>query len=96
MFKTISAALLAVSVLAAPAFAATGKTAQTPVVKTTQSTSTPVKTGVLNANAKLAKHHVRYHAKYARYHNHYRKVAAHRSHAKVSYKHTPHVATKRG
>ena len=35
MFKTISAALLAVSVLAAPAFAATGKTA--PVIKAARS-----------------------------------------------------------
>jgi hypothetical protein len=53
MLKTISAALLAVSVLAAPAFAAgTGKRAQAPVIKAVQ-----VKTSVLNANAKMGRHH---------------------------------------
>jgi hypothetical protein len=96
MFKTISAALLAVSVLAAPAFAATGKTAQTPVIKatqtkTTQIKATPTKAGALNANAKMGKHHTRYVR-----HHHHKKMAAHRSHAKVSYKHTSHTYTKRG
>ena len=94
MFKTISAALLAVSVLAAPAFAATGKTAQAPVVKTSQTkaTPTPTKSGALNANATLGKHH----AKHARHHSQHKKMAVHRSHAKVSYKHTSHAVTKRG
>src|SRR5437868_2688518 len=54
MLKTISSALLAVSVLAAPAFAATGKTA--PVIK-----PTAAKTSVLNANnARMGKQHETY------------------------------------
>ena len=62
MLKTISAALLAVSVLAAPAMAAgSGKTAQAPVIKAAQ-----VKPSVLNAkpwlnaNAKMGRHHRHY------------------------------------
>ena len=56
MLKTISAALLAVSVLAAPAFAAdAGKTSSAPAVKTAQ-----VKPSVLNANAKMGRHHHRH------------------------------------
>jgi hypothetical protein len=63
MLKTISAALLAVSVLAAPAFAAgAGKTAQAPVIKAVQ-----VKTSVLNANAKMGRHHHR-HFRHYRFH----------------------------
>ena len=66
MLKTISAALVAVSVLAAPALAGTaGKTAQAPANKTTQ---TPAKAAqapavkteqgkALNANAKMDRHH---------------------------------------
>jgi hypothetical protein len=60
MLKTISAALVAVSVLAAPALAgATGKTAQAPVNKITQA---PVikadgKSKALNANARMDRHH---------------------------------------
>jgi hypothetical protein len=87
MFKTISAALLAVSVLAAPAFAATGKTA--PVIK-----AAPVKASVLNANAKMGKHH----HKYARHHHrhHYKAFASKRSHAKVGFGHASPTAAKRG
>jgi hypothetical protein len=60
MLKTISAALLAVSVLAAPAMAAgTGKAAHPPVIKAVQ-----VKASVLNANAKMGRHH--------RHHRHHR------------------------
>jgi len=93
MFKTISAALLAVSVLAAPAFAATGKTTQAPVIKSTQTKSSPVKA---NANVKIGKHHGKYHhTKYVRHHNRH-KIAAHRTHAKVSYKPAAHNPTKRG
>jgi len=64
MLKTISAALVAVSVLAAPALAGTpGKTAQAPVNKTTQA---PVikaesKSKALNANARMGRHHNRHH-----------------------------------
>ena len=91
MFKTISAALVAVSVVAAPAFAGTpGKTAQAPVSKTTQAPSNkaaqaPVikaeqgKTKALNANAKMGRHHKHY-----RHHRHH----ALKPHAK------PHVAVK--
>jgi hypothetical protein len=66
MFKTISAALLAVSVLAAPALAAAPgkpyKTAPAPVIKTV-----PFSAKVLNANAHWGRHH-RHH----RYHFHHR------------------------
>lgn len=89
MLKTISAALLAVSVLAAPAFAAdTGKTAQAPVTK-----SAPVKQSALNANAKIGRHHVR-HASHHRFH---KKMAARKVHqsSKLAAKHVTHPA-KRG
>ena len=69
MLKTISAALVAVSVLAAPALAGTaGKTAQAPVNKTTQAPANKAaqapaikaeqgKAKALNANAKMDRHH---------------------------------------
>jgi hypothetical protein len=106
MFKTISAALLAVSVLAAPAFAAANKPTQTPVAKTTESKATqtkatqtnatqtkatPAKQGALDANAKMSKHHV----KHVRHHTKH-KMAVHRTHSKVSYKPASHTTTKRG
>ena len=72
MLKTISAALLAVSVIAAPALAAnSGKSAQTPAAKTTASDikSTQTKPAALNANAKMDRHHGRHHAKHHRSHN---------------------------
>ena len=57
MLKTISAALLAVSVLAAPAMAAGPRqNAHAPAIKAVQ-----VKTSVLNANAKMGRHHHRHH-----------------------------------
>jgi hypothetical protein len=63
MLKSISAALLAVSVLAAPALAAgSGKTTQAPAAKTAQ-----VKPNVMNPNAKMGPHHVK-HAKHAKTH----------------------------
>ncbi len=56
MLKTISAALLAISVLAAPAMAAgTGKTAHAPVIKAVK-----VKASVLKANARMGRHHPRH------------------------------------
>jgi len=55
MLKTISAALLAVSVLAVPAMAAT-RTVKAPVTKSIQ-----VKPSVLNANARMGHHHHRHH-----------------------------------
>ena len=65
MIKTISAALLAVSVLAAPAMAGTARSAAhpAPVIKSAQ-----VKPGVLNANAKMGRHHHRH----VRHHRHHR------------------------
>ena len=87
MFKTISAALLAASMLAAPAFAATGKVTQVPAVKAHQ-----VNSRVLNANARMEKQHLRHH-RHQRHH-----VAAIRTHrhAKVSFHHAAPVKTKRG
>jgi hypothetical protein len=69
MLKTISAALLAVSVLAAPAIAGTLKTTHTsthaPAVK-----SAHIKASVLNAHAHMGRHH----------HHHYRHFRHHRFH----------------
>jgi len=91
MFKTISAALVAVSVLAAPALAGTpGKTAQAPVSKTTQAPANKAapavkaeqgKAKALNANARMGRHHYRHH----RHHKH---IGMLKTHAK------PHVAVK--
>jgi hypothetical protein len=101
MLKTISAALLAVSVLAAPALAAgqatkqvtsqATKTAQAPVIKAEQVKQT--KPSALNANARMGRHHVR-HASHHRFHKHYGAMKSHKF-SKVSTKHvTP--AIKRG
>src|ERR1700742_1421912 len=94
MLKTISAALLAVSVLAAPAIAAS--TAKAPVTKS--ATVTTVKKNPLNANAKMGHGH-----HHMRHHKHYRAHKMHRSHKmvklhktqKLSAKHVSHPA-KRG
>jgi hypothetical protein len=71
MIKSISAALLAVSVLAAPAMAGTGKNAShaAPVAKSVQ-----LKPGVLNANANMGRHHHRhgYHHRHYGHHRHHR------------------------
>ena len=97
MFKTISAALLAVSVLAAPAMAAgiakdtvktapVSKTTPAPVAKTAQApvvNAVKVKPSVLNANAKMGRHHHRFHK--------------HMSHRHMSHKHfanKPHQFSK--
>ena len=67
MFKTISAALLAVSVLAAPAFAAPYRTAHAPVIKTA-----PFSAKVLNSNARWGRHHHNHwHHSHDRYHRHH-------------------------
>ena len=65
MIKTISAVLLAVSVLAAPAMAGTAKSAShaAPAAKSVQ-----VKPAVLKANAKMGRHHHRHHV----HHRHHR------------------------
>ena len=92
MLKTISAALLAVSVLAAPAMAAgSGKTAQAPVIKAEQVKQ--VKPSVLNANAKMGRHHHRH----FRHHRSHKRMGALKTHqfSKVTIKHVA-PATKRG
>lgn len=96
MLKTISAALLAVSVLAAPAFAAgqsTGHATKTaPVIKAEQVKQT--KPNPLNANARMGRHHVRHASHYRSHHKHIGALKTHKF-SKVSTKHvTP--ATKRG
>jgi hypothetical protein len=90
MLKTISAALLAVSVLAAPAMAAGhGKTAQAPVIKAEQTKQ--VKPSVLNANARMSHHrHFRHH----RFHRHMGALKTHQF-SKVTSKHIA-PAIKRG
>ena len=91
MLKTISAALLAVSVLAAPAMAAgTDKTAPAPVIKSEQ-----VKPSVLNANAKMGRHHVKH--RHHRHHRFHKRIGALKTHssAKLAIKHVTHPA-KRG
>ena len=88
MFKTISAALLAVSVLAAPALAATaGNTAKAPVIKAEQ-----VKPSVLNANAKMGRHHFKH--RHYRHHRLHKRVGALKTHQKIAIKHITHA--KRG
>ena len=86
MLKTISAALLAVSVLAAPAFAAgQSKTGQAPVIKAEQE---KLKPSVRNANARMGRHHR---------HHHHKHMGALRTHktSKVAIKHAG-PAPKRG
>jgi hypothetical protein len=91
MLKTISAALLAVSVLAAPALAAgTGKATHAPVIKAEQ---VKVKPSVLNANAKMGRHHVR-HVRHHRFHKHIGALKGHQF-SKMTIKHVA-PATKRG
>ena len=95
MLKTISAALVAVSVLAAPALAGTpGKIAPTHVNKVTQAPVVKVEPGkakLLNANARMDRHHKQY-----RHHRHHKHIGLHKTHAKhLAIKHvTP--AAKRG
>ena len=92
MFKTISAALLAVSVLAAPALAAspgktTDKTTHAPVIKAEQS-----KSKFFNANARMGRHH----HKHLRHHRHHKHMGMLKIHGapKFAIKHVTHA--KRG
>jgi hypothetical protein len=91
MLKTISAALLAASMIAAPAFAAgigttaafksaTAKTEQAPAINGAQaktSTKTSTKIGALNANARMRRHHHKNHEMGA--------LKLKKNHAKVGY-----------
>src|SRR5262249_11341524 len=90
MLKNISAALIAVSVLAAPALAGTpGKIAQAPVNKTTQapvnktSQMPASKSKAMNANARMDRHYKHY-----RHHRHHKHIGMLKTHAK------PRVAIK--
>ena len=94
MLKTISAVLVAVSVLAAPAPAGTpGKTAQAPVNKTAQAPAVKAeqgKTKMLNANAKMDRHHKHY-----RHHRHDKHIGLHKTHAKhIAVKHVTPAAKR--
>jgi hypothetical protein len=103
MLKTISAALLAVSVLAAPALAAGSgktneatavKTTHAPVVKAVQVTpkAAQAKPSLLNANARMSHHH-----KHFRHHRHHPRMGALKTHqfSKLTNKHIA-TAAKRG
>jgi hypothetical protein len=100
MLKTISATLLAASLIAAPAFAAGSKSTATSPVQTTQSKAdattgakSDLKTGAattkskaLNANAKIGKHH-RKHISHLRHHKQHEVAALKtRTHAKIQAK----------
>ncbi len=91
MLKTISAALLAVSVLAAPALAAsTDKPAQAPANQSAQVNKT--NKSALNANAKMGRHHMRHSSHYR---SHKRTVTNKTQKSTVAAKHFVHPA-KRG
>ena len=87
MLKTISAALVAASVLAVPALAGTsGKTVQAPVNKTAQAPAVKAEQGkakALSANARMGRHHKHY-----RHHRHHKHIGLYKTHAK------PHIAVK--
>jgi hypothetical protein len=70
MFKTISAGLLAVTVLTAPALASPYRSADAPVIRVA-----PYGVGVLDANAHWRRHH-RHH----RWHFHHRHHRHHHHH----------------
>jgi hypothetical protein len=95
MLKTISVALVAVSVLAAPALAGTpGKTVRTHVNKVTQAPVAKVQHGkakLLNANARMGRHHKHY-----RHHRHHKHIGLHKTHVEhIAIKHvTPSAKTR--
>ena len=94
MLKTISAALVAVSVLAAPALAGTpGKTAQAPREQDHAGTCRQGRAGkakLLNANARMGRHHKHY-----RHHRHHKHIGLHKTHAKhIAVKHVTPAAKR--
>lgn len=96
MLKTISAALLAVSVLAAPVMAAnTKQVSQAPVTKSATVTETAQVKNPLNANAKMGRHHTRHNRHYTHHRSHKKMAAKLHKSLKVSAKHVTHPA-KRG
>ncbi len=104
MFKTISAALLAVSILAAPALAGSpGKTTHAPVIKAThapviKATHAPVikadqsRSKFFNANARMGRHQ----HKHLRHHRHHKYMGMLKTHGapKLAVKQVSHA--KRG
>ena len=96
MLKTISAALLAASIVAAPVMAAgSSKTTQAPAAKAAQvkpkADAQVMKPNALNASAKMGRHHV----KHVRHHRAHKKVSAVKTHqSSKAIKQVP--ATKRG
>jgi len=92
MLKKISAALIAVSMLAAPAMAASTKTEAT-INKPLAPAAKTVKPGVLNANAKMGRHHHRH----FRHHVAHKKMSVHglKKVSKVTIRHAA-PAIKRG
>jgi len=105
MLKAISAALIAVSVLAAPAMAAgIVKTTPAPIAKTAQAPAINVVKATpraMNANAKMSRHHHRFHRHHRihkPFHRHSHKhMGANKPHhfSKVTVKHIK-TAIKRG
>ncbi len=95
MLKTISAALLAVSMIAAPALAAdSGSNAQTTANTTTQNGAPAGKTTQTQTNAKVKSIKSNKVGSNA-HHPRHKKISLHKSHAKVSSKHVA-SPTKRG
>jgi hypothetical protein len=91
MLKTISAVLMALSVLAAPALAADpGKTTRAPIIKTEKTAQ--AEPSVRNANAKMGHHHSHH-----RHHRSHKRMGTLRMHelTKVSTEHRV-PAAKRG
>jgi len=95
MLKTISAALLAVSVIAAPALAATsGKSTTAPAPKTTQAPvvkSEQTKSKALKANASMG-----HHTKHVRHHRSYKHMGVVKTHATPKLAVKPIAPAKRG
>jgi hypothetical protein len=77
-----------VAVLAAPALAATGKSDEVRTIK-----ATAVKASVLNANARMGRHHHKHYRHVS--HRHHNKMAATKGAPKVGFKAPVHT-TKRG
>ena len=86
MFTTIAAARVAGSVLAAPALAGTpGKTFPAPAVKAELG-----KAKLLNANARMGRHHKHY-----RHHRHHKHIGLHKPHANhIAVKHVTSAAKR--
>ena len=89
MLKKISAALIAVSLLAAPAMAAgVEKTAPAPITKpvTSADARLNVKPAVRNANARMGRHHHQH--RHVRPHHRF-----HKKHGMHHFRHRAHTAT---